>query len=44
MKYDHTVTQDGQVYKPGQDVPDLGSILRLGCSGELMAYLLLELL
>ena len=27
MTYDYMVKQDGQFYKPGQDVPDMGTLV-----------------
>lgn len=38
MKYDHTVTQDGQIYKSGEDVPDLGSITCIQAKGNVRNY------
>lgn len=39
MKYNHTVVQDGQTYKPGEQVPDMGSIVAFETSGNLRKYI-----
>lgn len=39
MKYNHTVVQDGQTYQPGEEVPDMGSIVAFETSGNLRKYI-----
>lgn len=34
----YTVVQDGQVYEPGDDVPDMGSITALESKGNYREY------
>lgn len=34
----YTVVQDGQVYEPGDDVPDMGSITALESKGKYREY------
>lgn len=34
----YTVVQDGQVYEPGDDVPDMGSITTLESKGNYREY------
>lgn len=34
----YTVVQDGQVYEPGDDVPDMGSITALESTGNYREY------
>lgn len=34
----YTVVQDGQVYEPGDDVPDMGSITALETKGNYREY------
>lgn len=34
----YTVVQDGQVYEPGNDVPDMGSITALESKGKYTHY------
>lgn len=38
MTYDYTVKQDGQIYKPGQDVPDMGSLVCVSSEGNIRSY------
>ncbi len=42
MKYDNIVKQDGQTYNPGEEVPDLGSIVCTTSEGNLRDYELLS--
>ena len=39
MKYNHTVVQDGQTYQPGEEVPDMGTIVAFETSGNLRKYI-----
>lgn len=38
MKYNYTVVQDGQTYKAGEDVPDMGSLIATSVSGNIRSY------
>ena len=38
MTYDYTVKQDGQFYKPGQDVPDMGTLVCTSAQGNIRSY------
>ena len=38
MTYDYTVKQDGQIYEPGQDVPDMGTLVCTSAAGNVRAY------
>lgn len=38
MTYDYTVKQDGQIYTPGQDVPDMGTLVCTSAVGNVRAY------
>lgn len=38
MKYDFTVNQDGQIYKAGEDVPDMGSLVATSVQGNIRNY------
>lgn len=38
MQYKHVVIRDGQVYQPGEEVPDMGSIVCTSFSGNIRNY------
>ena len=38
MTYDYMVKQDGQFYKPGQDVPDMGTLVCTSAQGNIRSY------
>ena len=38
MTYDYMVKQDGQFYKPGQDVPDMGTLVCTSAQGNVRSY------
>ena len=38
MTYDYTVKQDGQFYKPGQEVPDMGTLVCTSAQGNVRSY------
>lgn len=38
MTYDYTVKRDGQFYKPGQDVPDMGTLVCTSAQGNIRSY------
>lgn len=38
MTYDYTVKRDGQVYKPGQEVPDMGTLVCTSAQGNIRSY------
>ena len=38
MKYDYKVVQDGQIYEPGDDVPEMGSIFCVESKGNIRYY------
>lgn len=42
MKYDYTVIKDGITYKPGEEVPDFGSIVCTSSQGMIRNYELLS--
>ena len=42
MIFDYTVKQDGQTYEPGQNVPDMGSVVCTSYSGKVRDYELLS--
>lgn len=35
MTYDYTVKRDGQIYKPGQEVPDMGTLVCTSAQGNI---------
>ena len=38
MTYDYMVKQDGQFYKPGQEVPDMGTLVCTSAQGNIRSY------
>lgn len=38
MTYEYTVKQDGLIYEPGQDVPDMGSLVCVSAYGNIRNY------
>lgn len=38
MKYGYIVKQDGQYYRSGEDVPDMGSIVCVSTNGNVRNY------
>lgn len=38
MIYEYTVKQDGQIYIPGEDVPDMGSLVCVSAKGKIRNY------
>lgn len=38
MIYEYAVKQDGQIYTPGEDVPDMGSLVCTSASGNIRSY------
>lgn len=38
MTYDYTVKRDGQFYKPGQEVPDMGTLVCTSAQGNIRSY------
>lgn len=38
MTFNHTVVQDGQTYRPGEEVPDMGSIACIKYHGNQREY------
>lgn len=42
MTYDYEVIQDGQIYKAGEDVPDMGSVKCVKEEGNKKSYVLLS--
>lgn len=38
MTYDYIVKKDGQFYEPGQDVPDMGTLVCTSVQGNIRSY------
>lgn len=38
MTYDYMVKQDGQFYKSGQEVPDMGTLVCTSAQGNIRSY------
>lgn len=38
MTYNYRVIQDGQMYNPGEDVPDMGSLVATNVNGNIRDY------
>lgn len=38
MIYNHKVMQDGHIYEPGEDVPDMGTLVCTSVDGKIRGY------
>ncbi len=39
MVADKIIIQDGQTYKPGQEIPDMGSLIAIEVKGDIRSYI-----